>query len=47
MIRISFSLEDPEGTRMVEQVGNEAEGVGVYCEVLLDGFEEWIEEVEV
>lgn len=42
MICITFSLDDPEGTRKVEKINNEAESLDVWCEFLLEGFEEWI-----
>lgn len=45
MVRITFNLDDPAGTRQVEQVGDEAEGLETYCEVLLEGFEAWVEGV--
>ena len=45
MGRITFNLDDPEGTRQVEPVGPQAEDIGAYCEILLDGFEDWIKGV--
>lgn len=42
MIKITFNLNDPEGTRKVEQINDEAESLDVYCEILLDGFEDWV-----
>lgn len=46
MIRISFSLNDPENTEEVEQINDEAESLDIYCEILLDCFEKWIQKRE-
>lgn len=42
MVRITFNLNDPEGTRKIERVNDEAESLDTYCEILLDGFDKWV-----
>jgi len=46
VICITFSLDDPEGTRKVEKINDEAESLDVWCEFLLEGFEKWAAEQE-
>lgn len=46
MIRVTFNLNDPEGTRQIEQISDEAESLDVYCVILLENFEKWIKTVE-
>jgi len=38
MICVTFNLNDPEGTRKVERINDEAEPLDVLCEILLDYF---------
>jgi hypothetical protein len=45
MVRITFNLDDPENTRKVEQVGDGAADPEIWCEILLEGFEDWIKGV--
>jgi hypothetical protein len=46
VICITFSLDDPEGTRKIEKINDEAESLDVWCEFLLEGFEKWAAEQE-
>lgn len=44
MLRLTFNLDDPEGTHKVERIGDEAEPLDILCEILLRDFERWVAE---
>lgn len=46
MVRVTFSLDDPGGTRKVEQINDEAESQDAYCMILLENFEKWVKTKE-